>query len=306
MSMGTSARVRARLAGVAIAAAAVVVAVLMPSGASAHPSGAAHPAHPARPATGYLALGDSVAFGYRPPQVTPTSAYLNAANFGSYAEDLAGLDGLQLANASCPGETTGSMITAGAQSNGCENSITSPSGYRTTFPLHVAYTGTQLAYAVDYLRSHPRTGLVTIDIGANDTFVCQQTTPDKCTGTDLAAVFAQISANLTTTYRALRDQAHYRGRLVLLSYYSLSYTDPTQVAGTQALNAALAGPTRHFGGVVADGYTAFAAASAGAGGDPCAAGLLVPLPDGTCNIHPSPYGHAVLAGAIQKVIGRGR
>jgi lysophospholipase L1-like esterase len=304
MSRGTSRRAWVRLSGAVMAVAAVVVAVLVPAGASAHPAHAGKAAHPARPATGYLALGDSVAFGYRPPQVTPTSAYLNAANFGSYAEDVAGIDGLQLANASCPGETTGSMITAGAQSNGCENSINSPTGYRTTFPLHVAYSGTQLAYAVDYLRSHPRTGLVTIDIGANDTFVCQQTTPDKCTGSDLAAVFAQISANLTTIYRALREQAHYRGRLVLLSYYALSYTDPTQVAGTQALNAALIAPTRRFGGAVADGYAAFAQASAAANGDPCAAGLLVPLPDGTCNIHPSPYGHAVLAGAIQKVIGR--
>jgi lysophospholipase L1-like esterase len=300
MNFATSRRGWAWLAGAVIAVAAVVAAVLLPSGAGANP---ARPLHRSSHDTGYLALGDSVAFGYRPAQVTPTSAYLNAANFGSYAEDVAGIDGLQLANASCPGETTDSMITPGAQSNGCENSINSSSGYRTNFPLHVAYSGTQLAYAVGYLRSHPHIGLVTIDIGANDTFVCQQTTPDKCTGADLAAVFAKISANLSTIYRALRHDAHYRGRLVLLSYYALDYTDPTQVAGTKALNAALAGPTRRFGGVVADGYAAFAKASRSAGGDPCAAGLLVPLPDGTCNIHPSPYGHAVLAGAIQKVLG---
>jgi lysophospholipase L1-like esterase len=279
------------LAGAIIAVAVAVLALVVPS-AVAHPT----PHH-----TGYLALGDSVAFGYRPPATTPTSAYLNANNFGGYGEDLAGFDSLQLANASCPGETSASLITAGAQSNGCENSLGSPVGYRTNFPLHVTYTGTQLAYAVDYLRSHPHTGLVTMNIGANDLFVCQQSTADHCTGADFAAVLQQISANLSTAYQALRHDAHYHGLLVTLSYYSISYTDPVQVAGTQALNAALKAVTRHFDGVVADGYTAFQQA-AGPAGDPCAAGLLIPLPDGTCNIHPSPYGHAVLAGAIQKVI----
>jgi lysophospholipase L1-like esterase len=296
MSPNPSRRARRWLAGSVVAAAVTLLAVVVPSAV-------AHPSHPAQRANGYLALGDSVAFGYRPPAVTPTSAYLNANNFGGYAEDLAGFDTLQLANASCPGETSASMVTAGAQSNGCENSLGSPAGYRTNFPLHVGYSGTQLAYAVDYLRQHPHTGLVTISIGANDLFVCQQTTPDHCTGADFATALQQISANLSTAFQALRHDAHYRGRLVTLAYYAISYTDPVQVAGTQALNAALTAVTQHFDGVVADGYTAFQLAS-GASGDPCAAGLLIPLPDHTCNIHPSPYGHAVLAGAIQKVISK--
>lgn len=297
MSPNPSRRAQWWLAGAVVAGAVALLAVLVPSAV-------AHPSHPSRHDTGYLALGDSVAFGYRPPAVTAPGAYGNANNFGSYAEDLAGFDSLKLTNASCPGETSASMVRAGAQSNGCENSLGSLIGYRTNFPLHVAYSGTQLAFAVDYLRHHPHTGLVTISIGANDLFVCQQTTADHCTGPDFAAALQQISANLTTAFRALRHDAHYRGRLVTLAYYAISYTDPVQVAGTQALNAALTAVTRHFDGVVADGYIAFQRASAGAAGDPCAAGLLVPLPNHTCNIHPSPYGHAVLAGAIQKVIGK--
>lgn len=292
MSMSTSRRARRWLAGLVVGALVALLAVIAPVGAAAHPS---------HHDNGYLALGDSVAFGFRPPEVTVASAYLNAKNFGSYAEDLAGFDTLTLANASCPGETTGSLITAGAQSNGCENSLGSPTGYRTNFPLHVAYGGTQLAFAVQYLQAHPDTRLVTISIGANDLFICQQTTADHCTGADFAVALGQISANLTAIFSALRNQAHYRHRLVTLAYYSLSYTDPVQIAGAQALNNALVGPTLKFHGVVADGFTAFQDASAVAGGDPCAAGLLVPLPNGTCNIHPSPYGHAVLAGAIQKV-----
>ena len=97
--------------------------------------------------------------------------------------------------------------------------------------------------------------------------------------------------------------AHYHGRLVALTYYSLSYSDPAQVAGAKALNSAIASVTEKFGGKVADGFAAFEGPSAAFGGSPCAAGLLIKLPDGTCNIHPSPAGHLLLARAIEGVAG---
>jgi lysophospholipase L1-like esterase len=278
----------------------IALAVLVPVALT--PTAAAAGVQPVHAGFDYLALGDSVAFGYRPPAVTPPAAYLDADNFVGYPEDLATARTLRLANASCPGETTASMITAGAQSNGCENSLGSPVGYRTLFPLHVDYSGTQLAYAIDYLRSHPRTRLVTINIGANDLFICQATTADRCTGTDFPAVLRQIGANLATALSALRQTAHYHHNLVLLTYYSLNYADPVGVAGTTALNAALTAAAAPFDAVVADGFAAFQSASAAAGGDPCAAGLLIPLPTGGCNIHPSALGHQLLAAAIDSVI----
>src|SRR4051812_3073468 len=49
--------------------------------------GVAGPAHAATtPTKYYLALGDSVAFGYAPPQVTPPQWYQNAHNFKGYPE----------------------------------------------------------------------------------------------------------------------------------------------------------------------------------------------------------------------------
>ena len=244
---------------------------------------------------GYLALGDSVAFGYRPGAVTPRADYLNPANFRGYAEKYASLRGLRLANASCPGETTASMLTPGAQSNGCENSLGSPAGYRTSFPLHVGYPGTQLEYAVQYLRTHPDTRLVTLTIGANDLFLCQDTTPDHCTSSFPAALGA-VSRNLAAILGAVR--AHYRGDLALVSYYSLDYRDPAQVARVKAIDAALAQVTRRYHGFVADGFTAFRLASLRAGGDPCAAGLLISLPGGGCDVHPTAAGHRALAAAL--------
>jgi lysophospholipase L1-like esterase len=210
---------------------------------------------------------------------------------------------IPVANASCPGETTASLYIPGAQSNGCENSPGSSVGYRTEFPLHVRYAGTQMLYALRYLATHRNTRLVTIDIGANDVFLCQETTADACASpAELQAALKKIQVNLAIIYALIRDVARYHGPLVALTYYSLDYADPTQVAGTEALNAAIASVTEKFGGKVADGFAAFEGPSDAAGGSPCAAGLLIKLPDGTCNIHPSPEGHQLLAQAIEDVI----
>ena len=251
----------------------------------------------------YLALGDSVAFGYVPPNAVPAPNYPDAHSFVGYPEFLAQQLDERVANASCPGETSASMLVAGAQSNGCENSPGSSVGYATLYPLHVQYQGTQMEYALHYLAAHKHTRLVTIDIGANDAFVCQETTADHCTSAaELGGVAKEIAGNLTTIFRELRG-AGYSGPIVALTYYSLSYSDPAQVAASQFLNSVIAGVAAQNGGIVADGFGAFQGPSAAYGGDPCAAGLLIKLPDGTCNIHPSPAGARLLAGAIAGAIG---
>jgi lysophospholipase L1-like esterase len=283
------------VAGVAVG----VAAGLMP----ALPASATPVAGPAANGT-YLALGDSVAFGYVPPQAVPPPNYRDAHSFVGYPEDVAQALRVGVGNASCPGETTDSMLVAGVVSNGCENSPGSSTGYRTLYPLHVQYQGTQMQYALKYLAVHRHTQLVTIDIGANDVFLCQETTQDHCaSAAELQAVLQQIQANLTAIYTQIRDVAHYQGPLVALTYYSLSYSDPVQVAGTQLLDSVIASVTQAFGGKVADGFAAFAGPSAAFGGSPCAAGLLIKLPDGTCNIHPSPAGQLLLAQAIEDVVG---
>jgi len=288
----------ARLGAAAFAVTVATAATLAPvASASADDHGDGHGS--------YLALGDSVAFGYIPPQAVPAPNYADARSFVGYPEDLAALLDEHVANASCPGETTASLLYAGAPSNGCENSPVSSQGYRTAYPLHVAYSGTQIAYALAYLHAHPRTNLVTIDIGANDLFLCQETTLDGCTSTaEVTALLTTVETNLATIYTDLRA-AGYQGRLVALTYYSLTYTSPAAEASTELFDSAIAAVTQKFGGVVADGFAAFQAPSARFGGDPCAAGLLVKLPDGSCNIHPSARGHWLLALAIARALGTG-
>jgi lysophospholipase L1-like esterase len=288
-----------RLIAIGLAGTAMVAAVSL---MSALPASATPVTGPAANGT-HLALGDSVAFGYVPPQAVPAPNYLDPRSFVGYPEDVARALHIRVSNASCPGETTASFLVPGAPSNGCENSPGSSIGYRTEYPLHVQYPGTQMQYALKYLVVHRRTRLVTIDIGANDVFLCQETTADACASTaEFQAVLQEIQANLTTIYALIRDVAHYHGLLVALTYYSLSYSDPAEVASTEALDSVIASVTEKFGGKVADGFAAFEGPSAAFGGSPCAAGLLIKLPDGTCNIHPSPAGHLLLAQAIEGVI----
>lgn len=250
------------------------------------------------PGADYLALGDSVAFGYVPPQEAPPPRYAVAQSFRGYPEYLAQMLHDQVSNASCPGETTASMLDVNAISNGCENVLGTGTGYRGSFPLHVDYSGSQMDYALAYLQSHD-TQLVTIDIGANDAFVCQETTTDNCTSpTEVGNLATSIGTNLAAIFGQL--ETVYSGRIVVLTYYSLDYNDPVQTATSVFLNSVITAAAAPFHVTVADGFTAFK--DAAPTGDPCAAGLLIKLPGGTCNIHPSAKGHRVLAEAIASAL----
>jgi lysophospholipase L1-like esterase len=301
---------RAARAARGAAVAAVVVVLLLVSACSTQTAaGGAHPmiAVTQSPVVqvsgepGYLALGDSIAFGYRP---LPSFAdYRNPAAFTAYPEDVARALKLNLVNAACPGETTASMINTGAPSNGCETNARGGPGYRRIAPLHVSYRGSQLSYAVRYLQLHPDTQLVTIGIGANDLFRCEETTADHCAGPDLGRTLAGVTANLDTILSALRNQARYRHTLVVVTYYALNYGDAASVTPVEALNAALAGPATRYGARLADGFAAFRAASARAGGNTCAAGLRIKLASGGCDLHPTALGQQVLAAAVEAALG---
>jgi lysophospholipase L1-like esterase len=267
--------------------------------AGTQPTAYAPPVVQIRGEPGYLALGDSIAFGYRP---APWADYRDQADFSGYPEDLAAALKLNLVNAACPGETSAGMIDPAAPSNGCETNARGAPGYRAMFPLHVSYRGSQLSFAVHYLQQHPDTRLVTLGIGANDLFRCQEVTADHCGGSDLGLALAKVTSNLDTILGALRDQARYQHTLVVLTYYAEKYDDPASITPTEALDAAIAGPAARYGAVLADGFAAFRAAAARAGGDTCAAGLRVKLASGGCDLHPSARGAQVLATAIREAI----
>ena len=263
-----------------------------------------HPV-PVVPRSRYLALGDSVTFGYEESQVVPAPDYTNASSFANYPDMLGKELGLTVANLACPGETTASFINTSAISNGCENTLGDTStAYRPHFPLHVQYSGSQLAKALSYLRGHRDVRLVSLMIGANDTFVCQKTTSDGCaSSSEQQALAAKVVSNVRKILLAVRQQAHYGRQLVVVNYYSTDYTSAAANATSQFVNQTVDAAARPFHVEIADGYGQFKAASAHSGDRTCVAGLLTQLgTPGTCGVHPSYAGQALLAQAVANAI----
>lgn len=250
----------------------------------------------------YLALGDSYTFGYMEPEVVPAPNYQDPASFIGFPELLGSELHLKVANAACPGETSSSMINTAAQSNGCESTLGNAGpGYRQAYPLHVSYQGSQLAFAISYLRSHRNVRLITLMIGGDDALICLETTKDGCTSTaEVDALLTQVTQNIHHILRAIRHGAGYRGQLVIVNYFSpLVALEPRVVVLNQAIDAA----AQPFHVLVADGFGEFQLADSHSGGDPCTAGLLTQLGGpGTCGIHPSYAGQALLAQAVEDVI----
>ena len=238
----------------------------------------------------YLALGDSVPFGFN-PLVNPKVV----SNFTGYPEIVARTLNIEDVNATCPGEATGGFISLTGTDNVCR-----PYRFFLNDPLHVSYSGAQLAFATSYLRTHHRTRLVTLTLGANDIFRFQK---DCMAGPKVGTcplgipgVLATMFANLNTIFKAIRATG-YTGLLIAVTYYSLDYSD---TSGAEGLNAPMIAAVKAHGGLVADGLAAWAPVANK--GSSCTAGLLIALPTGGCDVHPTPLGRDLLAKAVVDTI----
>lgn len=247
----------------------------------------------------YLALGDSVTFGYQEATVIPKPDYLDPASFPGYPEQIGKALHVGVTNLACPGETSASLINASALSNGCENA------YRKAYPLHVRYRGSQLDNAISVLRRHPSIRLVSLMIGANDLFLCQAHTPHYCLApAEQRPVLSQITRNVRWILSAIRNRAHYEGQLAVVNYYSLNYSVPLINAESKLLNTAQDAGAKPFHVTFVNGYGEFQAGSVKFGDQPCLAGLLTQLGGvvGHCGVHPTYAGQALLAQAVLKAI----
>jgi lysophospholipase L1-like esterase len=252
-----------------------------------------------------LVLGDSVAFSYI-ASVGFEYFYTNPENFIGFPDDLGDKLHLDVVNAACPGESTGSFLSSTAPDNGCR-------GYRGLFPLHVAYKSTQRQFATAFLKSHRGVRLVTITLGANDGLMLEESCASNptpalvaaCIEAGVPALLATVAGNIQTILADLRATG-YEGAIVLTNYYSLDYSDAGGTALTAALNAAIAAPASAYGAVVADVFTAFrsVAANPAFGGKTCNTGLLNPDVSNqfVCNIHPAQTGHRLIARAIDHAL----
>jgi lysophospholipase L1-like esterase len=217
-------------------------------------------------------------------------------------------------NASCPGETSGSFLDARSPDLGCNSphyQAPAPTidPFKKPCLLHTCYAGAQMDFAELQLKTNKGIDLVTLSIGANDVLLALgQCTTIPCSSVD--AALQSYAGNLTQILSRIR--AHYQGTLIMTKYYApTSDLIPIAVLVNDVMTLVAANLAKgpNFAPVqFADGFTAFQDASAGYGGDACAAGLLIPLPASPpappCDQHPSPLGQTLLAVTVEMAMPR--
>ncbi len=248
----------------------------------------------------YLALGDSISFGYS-PLVKITAENVANGGFIGYPEVLAEQLGYSLSNASCTGESSASLIDKTAKDNGCHSG---------DFPLDrflkVAYEDSQLDYAVEFLSQNPDAKLVTISIGGNDLLIAEtecnsEAVPVLCKIGRVPSLVVNFGKNLVQTIKSLRSTG-YKGDIVFVTNYARDYKDGIQKIALGTLNAEAKTIGHLYKFKVASGFEAFDKATKTANGDSCAAGLLIALPEGGCNQHPSELGRVLLADTVSAAL----
>jgi lysophospholipase L1-like esterase len=195
--MSVFSRTRARLLACCVACVAVVGALAFAPAAGAAKLGST-----------YLALGDSLAYGYHAAQFgqqLKEKGFVEPATFNDgYNDDFANLlklvnPKLEYINDGCPGETTETFIKGSGITGFCAGG---PTG--TPFPasfLHHPYTGSQLEDALAILKANPNVNPITIDMGSNDVLqfaahTCGFPATFTCTEKQVAEEFGHIAANV--------------------------------------------------------------------------------------------------------------
>ncbi len=193
----------------------------------------------------YLALGDSLAFGFQP------NLNFNAGYADDFYSNLKSHGVQSLANMGCPGETSVTFLNGKC-----------PYPYLRKFP----YIGSQMNAAVNYIKFYAgHVSPVTLDIGAND--VNRDINPNTCVinQQQFQSDLATLNTNLTQVIlpalkQALTVNGRMTGDIIMMNYYD-PYQNicPNTVPGVQEVNAHLAADVSGFGTIV-DVFTAFGGA----------------------------------------------
>jgi lysophospholipase L1-like esterase len=236
----------------------------------------------------YMALGDSLSFGYQ-PNLDFSSGFAD-----DIFNDLHFVDVTNIVNYACAGETTDTFIHGGCVGH---------------FAHHGSYTGAQLTAAVDFLKKEANRGHVspiTLEIGSND--VISDWDPFTCTASPNVDIdLARMDDNLTKVILpqlvdALQSRTNANnGDLHLLNYYNpYAKQCPDSAQFLHTLNDHLAADAAQFKIPVVDVYGAF-------GGD---ADMAKTICDYTwiCDarfhdIHPTNTGYKVIAKAVELALG---
>ena len=202
----------------------------------------------------YLALGDSLAFGFQfgiynqhYPSVPPElfiHGYVD--DFSQRLQHIR--PDIQTINFGCPGETTETFVHGGC--------IYTALG----FQLHNTYSGSQLDAAIAFLRAHRgQVSPITINLGENDL----NSLRSLC-GSDLSCyqiqgpkILDKIAANLDQILGALRAVAPNTEIITFTNYDVAFLIDPRFLQLTDAFNAVVRSTAAAHGVRVADVFAAF-------------------------------------------------
>lgn len=194
----------------------------------------------------YLAIGDSLAFGYQ-PDLNYDDGYADDfySNLQSHGVN-------KIANLGCPGETSATLINGGC-----------------SVPLlrKFPYLGSQLNAALNYLAQHRgQVSPVTLDIGASDLLHDINASTCAINTTKFGSDLATLDANLTGVilpklHTALVVNGKLTGDLLVMNYYD-PYQNlcPNTVSYIQTVNQHLASDVRGYG-TLADVFSAFGGAT---------------------------------------------
>jgi lysophospholipase L1-like esterase len=185
-------RGRAVLAGVCAVSAASVVQFALAGTMRPVSSG---------PQRYYLALGDSIAYGFQPAKASaglPPSRF-NTGYVDVFAARLRAIASkIRVVNYGCPGESTRTFVAGGC------------SGRRDVKELHDVFKGAQLDAALAFLRAHPgQVSPITLTLFGDDLFdlldACKGDFP--CARARAPRAFGQFASRLTSILKRLRAAA---------------------------------------------------------------------------------------------------
>jgi hypothetical protein len=207
----------------------------------------------------YLALGDSISYGYSlvkfdenfnlcksegpeglkcepPPAFEP-----NLVTYVAKAGKLPKASKTSSLNLSCPGETSSGLIGHNEALGGGKGAEYNPCGWHNASKLrrHTEYgSASQLEYAVAFSKENPAAvTLVSLQIGSNDELhvlgLCRSkeyreahkppySTEAECVEKEAPALFGKIINNMGKTIGALRAEGggNYSGPIVVLGFYN--------------------------------------------------------------------------------------
>lgn len=241
----------------------------------------------------YMALGNSLSFGYQ-PNLDFSSGFADDIYNNLLKTKISPSEVIKIENLACAGETTETMIQGGCAGR---------------YAHKGSYTGAQLAAAVDFLsedKTQGRVSPVTLEIGAND--VLPDWDAKTCTaGPNAQLDLAIMDSNLTRvilpelTQALATPRGARSGDLHLLNYYNpFAKACPNSAPFIHLVNDHLLADAAQFKIPVVDVYNAAFGGDAKMASNVC---TLTWYCSSFHDIHPTNAGYAAIAGAVEAALG---